>query len=145
MERLELHERIRHSLSIGMCLPAVGQGTLAIECRDDGIKEFIRPLNHKISELQAITERAMNHALDGGCQVPIAGFAQLDKGVLSLEGRVGTPNGRTLLKVTNQTDVTDNATQNTQNAQRLGKTVATELLNQGADSILRALYQKQDR
>lgn len=145
LERLELHERIRHSLSIGMCLPAVGQGTLAIECRDDGIKEFIRPLNHKISELQAITERAMNHALDGGCQVPIAGFAQLDKGVLSLEGRVGTPNGRTLLKVTNQTDVTDNATQNTQNAQRLGKTVATELLNQGADSILRALYQKQDR
>ncbi|OPH36672.1 Porphobilinogen deaminase [Moraxella lacunata] len=144
LERLELHERIRHSLPADICLPAVGQGTLAIECRDDEIQELIKPLNHDISALRAITERAMNHALEGGCQVPIAGFAQLDKGILHLEGRVGTPNGRTLLKVTAQTDITDNTTQNIQNAEQLGQAVATELLAQGADEILKALYQHQD-
>lgn len=137
LERLGLHERIRHSLPADICLPAVGQGTLAIECRDDEIKELIKPLNHDTSALKAICERAMNHALEGGCQVPIAGFATLADNLLHLEGRVGTPDGNTLLKVVKQISITNNAHHD---AIELGQQVATELLAQGADKILATVY-----
>lgn len=137
LERLGLHERIRHSLSAKICLPAVGQGTLAIECRDDEIKELIKPLNHDTSALRAISERAMNYALEGGCQVPIAGYATLEGSLLHLEGRVGSPDGRTLLKVVDHIDIKDTAHDN---ATKLGQRVATELLAQGADKILKEVY-----
>lgn len=137
LERLGLNDRIRHSISAKICLPAVGQGTLAIECRDDHITDIITPLNHESSALQAIAERSMNHALEGGCQVPIAGFATLECNTLNLEGRVGSPDGSQLLQVINQINITDNAKQK---AAELGKMVAKELLAQGADKILKAIY-----
>lgn len=138
LERLGLNERIRHSLPADVCLPAVGQGTLAIECRNDEMIEFIKPLNHDASALRAICERAMNHALEGGCQVPIAGFATIQGNTLYLEGRVGTPDGGTLLKVTDHINIADNAITN---ATLLGQKVAKELLDKGAGKILKALYQ----
>lgn len=137
LERLGLNERIRHSISANICLPAVGQGTLAIECRDDEIKELIAPLNHTTSALQAICERAMNHALEGGCQVPIAGFASVEGQIISLEGRVGSPDGKTLLKVVKSATLGDNPHQD---AEALGEAIATSLLSAGADEILQNIY-----
>ncbi|MDO4450572.1 MAG: hydroxymethylbilane synthase [Moraxella sp.] len=137
LERLGLNERIRHSISTDICLPAVGQGTLAIECRDDEIKELIKPLNHETSALKAICERAMNHALEGGCQVPIAGFANLEGQTINLEGRVGSPDGKTLLKVIKSATLGDNPHQD---ATALGEAVATSLLSAGADEILKNIY-----
>lgn len=138
LERLDLHDRIRHPLDTAISLPAVGQGVLAIECRDEpALHDILAFLDDMPTRLCVLAERAMNHALEGGCQVPIAGFATLDGQVLHLEGRVGTPDGKTLIKITKTITLT---TDPTAQAVLLGQTVAKELLAHGAGKILQALY-----
>lgn len=132
LQRLGLDERICHELDPKLCLPAVGQGVLAVECRDDGMREALAFLNDENTAACACAERAMNHALQGGCQVPIAGFATLQDGRLNLCGRVGTPDGKTLLSA-NQSGLQSEATV-------LGQSVASQLLDQGAGQILSSLY-----
>lgn len=132
LQRLGLDGRIRHELDPQICLPAVGQGTLAIECRDDGMREALAFLNDDDTAACVCAERAMNHALQGGCQVPIAGFATLQDGCLNLRGRVGTPDGKTLLSVS-QSGLPSEAL-------ALGQSVAQALLAQGAGQILSSLY-----
>lgn len=108
--RLGLDERIRHELDPDICLPAVGQGALAIECRADDMAtlDLLKPLNHDISKICVIAERAMNRQLQGGCQVPIAGFATLENGQLLLKGRVGSLDGKILLKSQLSKSLTEN-------------------------------------
>ncbi len=142
LQRLGLDTRIRHELATHISLPAVGQGALAIECRDDAaILSLLKPLNDDKTALCVCAERAMNTELEGGCQVPIAGFATLNDGNLTLEGRVGTPDGKTLLKakqtiVLSQLSMID--------AENLGKSIAQTLLNQGAKAILQQVYAAHD-
>lgn len=142
LQRLELDTRIRHELATHISLPAVGQGALAIECRDDAaILSLLKPLNDDKTALCVCAERAMNTELEGGCQVPIAGFATLNDGNLTLEGRVGTPDGKTLLKAKqtialSQLSMID--------AENLGKSIAQTLLNQGAKAILQQVYATHD-
>lgn len=142
LERLGLGERIRHELDDELSLPAVGQGALAIECRadDETILQLLAPLNHLATRLCVIAERAMNKTLEGGCQVPIAGFATIDGDTLSLRGRVGSIDGKTLLKSQNTITLTHTA-DDEQNAENLGKQIAQDLLSQGADQILKEVYQ----
>lgn len=142
LERLGLGERIRHELDDELSLPAVGQGALAIECRadDETILQLLAPLNHLATRLCVIAERAMNKTLEGGCQVPIAGFAAIDGNTLSLRGRVGSIDGKTLLKSQNAITLTHGA-DDEQNAENLGKQIAQDLLSQGADQILKEVYQ----
>lgn len=141
LQRLGLDERIRHELDSHISLPAVGQGALAIECRDgdDDVLSLLAPLNHLDTQLCVMAERAMNQALEGGCQVPIAGFATLNNHQLTLEGRVGTPDGTTLL-FAKETIVLGN--QPYSDAKELGQTIAKRLIEQGANQILQALYQQ---
>lgn len=138
LERLGLNERIRHELDRQISLPAVGQGALAIECRsdDEAVLSLLAPLNHWDTQLCVVAERAMNQTLEGGCQVPIAGFATLADGQLHLEGRVG--DGTQLLIVKDSIALDDTPLAN---AKKLGKTVAKALLEQGANQILQAIYQ----
>lgn len=142
LQRLGLDTRIRHELATHISLPAVGQGALAIECRDDAaILSLLKPLNDDKTALCVCAERAMNTELEGGCQVPIAGFATLNDGNLTLEGRVGTPDGKTLLKAKqtialSQLSMID--------AENLGKSIAQTLLNQGAKAILQQVYATHD-
>lgn len=144
--RLGLTERIRHELDTQVSLPAVGQGALAIECRadDDEVLALLKPLNHEPSRLCVLAERAMNRHLEGGCQVPIAGFAVIDQTAehdeLMLQGRVGSVDGKTLLKAQHANALTDNAQENEQIANAMGIIVAEALLAQGADKILQAIY-----
>lgn len=142
LERLGLGERIRHELDDELSLPAVGQGALAIECRadDETILQLLAPLNHLATRLCVIAERAMNKTLEGGCQVPIAGFATIDGDTLSLRGRVGSIDGKTLLKSQNAITLTHTA-DDEQNTENLGKQIAQDLLSQGADQILKEVYQ----
>lgn len=142
LERLGLGERIRHELDDELSLPAVGQGALAIECRadDETILQLLAPLNHLATRLCVIAERAMNKTLEGGCQVPIAGFATIDGNTLSLRGRVGSIDGKTLLKSQNAITLT-HGVDDEQNAENLGKQIAQDLLSQGADQILKEVYQ----
>lgn len=135
LKRLGLNERIRHSLTAEVSLPAVGQGALGLECRsnDEEILDLIMPLMHAETNACVRAERAFNAYLEGGCQVPIAGFATLENQTLSLEGRVGSADGQTLLRSNVQGAAED--------AEKLGVQLAQNLLQQGAGELLKALYQ----
>ncbi len=134
LKRLGLENRIRHTIEPNISLPAVGQGALGLECRadDQEILALIQPLLHIETDVCVRAERAFNAYLEGGCQVPIAGYATLQDGKIHIEGRVGSPDGQTLLRA----EMTDEA----HNAQQLGEKLARNLLEQGAGDLLKALY-----
>lgn len=134
LKRLGLHERIRHTLAPEISLPAVGQGALGLECRSDDqeVLDLILPLMHHETNVCVRAERAFNAYLEGGCQVPIAGYATLDGQTIQLEGRVGSPDGQTLLvqQVQGPED----------QAEQLGVQLGKALLALGAGDLLKALY-----
>ncbi|WP_334135179.1 hydroxymethylbilane synthase [Acinetobacter schindleri] len=134
LKRLGLIDRIRHTLKPTVSLPAVGQGALGLECRDrdQAVLDLILPLLHAETDACVRAERAFNAYLEGGCQVPIAGYATLQDGKIAIEGRVGSVDGATLLKAELQGDVNQ--------AEQLGVTLAQNLLAQGAGDLLKALY-----
>lgn len=135
LKRLGLGERIRHQLLPSVSLPAVGQGALGLECRsnDQAVLDLILPLLHTETDYCVRAERAFNRTLQGGCQVPIAGFATLEQGQLHIEGRVGSVDGKVLLTAQRQGSI--------QQAESLGEQLAQDLLAQGAGELLQALYQ----
>ena len=135
LKRLNLHDRIRHTLTAEVSLPAVGQGALGLECRceDQQVLDLIMPLMHQDSNACVRAERAFNAYLEGGCQVPIAGFATLENDQLQLEGRVGSVDGQVLLQALVSGHPND--------AEQLGVELAKKLLDQGAGELLKALYQ----
>jgi len=130
--RLGFADRIRERLSEADSLPAGGQGAVGIELRDEDeeILALLRPLHHEATAQRVRAERAMNLRLQGGCQVPIAAFADfMDEGyTLRLRGLVGRPDGSTMLRSEAQRPATE--------AQALGEQVAKDLLAQGAGEIL---------
>ena len=132
--RLELNERIRHELAPEVCLPAVTQGTLGIEyfAKDNETLDIIKVLNHKETEIRTTAERAMNHRLEGGCQVPIGVYAELDGDSISMRGLVGALDGSQILKA----DIKGTAS----DAQKLGVALAEKLIDQGAKVILDEVY-----
>ncbi|MGY0218438.1 hydroxymethylbilane synthase [Endozoicomonadaceae bacterium StTr2] len=132
--RLEMADRIRNYISTEQSLPAGGQGAVGIECRTDdaGMLELLKPLHHEKTASCVLAERAMNKRLNGGCQVPIGGFAVLEGENIYLRGLVGSPDGETMLR----SEVRGPAAQ----AEQLGIQVAESLLEQGADKILQAVY-----
>ncbi len=134
LKRLGLAERIRHTLQPEISLPAVGQGALGLECRatDQGVLDLILPLLHAETDTCVRAERAFNAYLEGGCQVPIAGYATLNQGQIHIEGRVGSVDGVTLLKV--------QLSGAPEQAEQLGVSLAQKLLEQGAGELLKALY-----
>ncbi|WP_367104922.1 hydroxymethylbilane synthase [uncultured Psychrobacter sp.] len=154
LQRIELDERIRGELDIDTCLPAVGQGALAIECReaDPEVLALLAPLNDDRARIRLIAERALNRHLEGGCQVPIAAFAVLqttetdnnnndDAGhILWLRGRVGQADGSELLKAEQRVTLTGTQAEQEAQANQLGIDVAKKLLAEGAGAILEAIY-----
>ncbi|ENW06380.1 MULTISPECIES: hydroxymethylbilane synthase [Acinetobacter] len=134
LKRLGLADRIRHSLDPVVSLPAVGQGALGLECRenDHELLALIQPLQHQETSICVRAERAFNAYLEGGCQVPIAGYATLVNAQLKIEGRVGSVDGKTLLKETLEGSADE--------AEQLGEQLAQRLLAQGAGELLKALY-----
>lgn len=134
LKRLELGTRIRDFLSPQLSLPAVGQGALGLECRnnDQAVLDLIQPLADQDTMICVSAERAFNHRLQGGCQVPIAGFATLHGQELLMEGRVGSVDGQTLLK--------ESIRGSLQQAEQLGRELADRLLARGADRLLAALH-----
>jgi len=134
VKRLGMEARIRERLDTAVSLPAVGQGAVAIECRidDKATNELIAPLNHHATQLCVSAERAMNAHLDGGCQVPIGGYAELHGDMLHLRGLVGEPDGSRLLRA----EIRGASAQ----AEALGAQLAQELLAKGAKAILDKVY-----
>ncbi|MHB8534929.1 MAG: hydroxymethylbilane synthase [Sulfuricaulis sp.] len=134
VKRLGMETRIRDRLDPAVSLPAVGQGTVCIECRvDDTVtNKLLAPLNHRETQLCITAERALNAGLDGGCQVPVGGYAELHGETLHLRGLVGEPDGSRLLRA----EVRGPAAQ----AEQLGVRLAQQLLAQGARDILDKVY-----
>ncbi|MEC4022644.1 hydroxymethylbilane synthase [Pseudomonas fulva] len=132
--RLGFEARITDSISVDDSLPAGGQGAVGIECRsaDAEIHALLAPLHHLDTADRVVAERALNKRLNGGCQVPIACYAVLEQDQLWLRGLVGHPDGGTLLVA--------QARAPRLQAEALGMQVAEDLLNQGAEAILKEVY-----
>jgi len=131
--RLKFSARIRSFIAAEDSLPAIGQGAIGIECRvdDDAVHALIAPLHHDLTAERVTAERSMNARLNGGCQVPIAGYAVHRDGQLYLRGLVGMPDGSKLMRA--------EASGAPAAAERMGIEVAEALLAQGADAVLAAL------
>ena len=134
LKRLGFAERIRQELGADIILPAIGQGAIGIECRGDdaATQALIAPLAHAATTTRLRAERALNHRLNGGCQVPIAGYAELGHGVVVLRGLVGSPDGAQMIHGV--------ISGRPEDAEELGQVLAEDLLGRGADAILRDLY-----
>ncbi|MEZ5452654.1 MAG: hydroxymethylbilane synthase [Thiothrix sp.] len=131
--RLEFQSRITAYLSTEQSLPAIGQGAVGIECRrnDLRVENLLAPLLHPETAVRVRAERAMNHRLNGGCQIPVAGFAELVDGNLRLRGLIGFPDGSALYSCEKTGCVVD--------PNALGIEVAENLLAQGGDKVLASL------
>ncbi|MFT7527606.1 MAG: hydroxymethylbilane synthase [Arenicella sp.] len=131
--RLGFVDRVKQYITPELCLPAVGQGIVGIECRsnDEVTKALLKPLHNNASELYVAAERTMNAALGGGCQVPVAGFAEVIKGKIRMRGMVGEVDGSNILTCNvTSSDITISS------AKKLGREVAMDLILQGAEEIL---------
>ncbi len=132
--RLEMPERIKQYLPTELLLPANGQGAVGIECRsdDEGIKQLLSVLEDAPTRARVLAERAMNRGLEGGCQVPIGSFAEIDGDELFLKGLVGSLDGTEIIR--------DEVRGPVNEFEKLGSELAERLLKQGADRILNAVY-----
>lgn len=133
MTRLHLTHRIREYLATDVMLSAVGQGAIGIETRqdDERIISLLKPLNDETTSLQLCAERAFSRRLYGGCQLPIAAYAEISGNHINLSGLVGSIDGKRMIR--------DSVSGATGAAAELGLQLAETLLDQGADEILREL------
>ena len=127
LKRLGLMQRVRTCLTVEQMVPAIGQGAIGIECRRDDprIESLIQPLNHEETHICVLAERAVSQTFLGGCQLPIAGFAELDHERLVLCALVGDPEGGQICR--------SERTGHSRNPVLLGQQVAADLSSQGAD------------
>lgn len=134
LNRLEMQARIRYALPPEVSLPAVGQGAVGIECRlnDTRTQALLAPLNHLETAIRVSAERAMNIRLEGGCQVPIGSYAELNNDELWLRALVGTPDGQVMIRGERRGKPED--------ALSMGVSLAEELLAKGAREILADVY-----
>ncbi len=115
-------------------IPAIGQGSLGIEAREDDeeVIELVKFLNHEKSNIEISAERAFLKRLEGGCQVPIAGYAEIHDGAIKITGMVASLDGKRLLKSTLEGPG--------EKAESLGIELAEKLLMSGAREILEEVY-----
>ncbi|MDF7670085.1 hydroxymethylbilane synthase [Orbaceae bacterium ESL0721] len=140
LKRLGLKDRIKQYIDTDLILPAVGQGAIGIETRanDQSILALLAPLDDADTRLAVLAERAMNNQLQGGCQVPIACYSQIEEippascgsndKRLTLQGLVGSLDGKQIVRAT----VSGSAN----SAEKLGIALANDLIDIGAKSIL---------
>ena len=132
--RLGMGTRITRLLEPDESLPAIGQGAIGIECRDGDsrVLDLIGRLDHAPTHICVRAERALNRRLHGGCQVPIAGFAELGHGVIVLRGLVGSLDGQRFVRGV--------ISGRPEDADELGTVLAEDLLARGAGAILAELH-----
>ena len=134
LKRLGFEDRITQVISSEQVLPAIGQGALGLEIRrkDAQTLGLIDFMNHEPTEITVRTERAFLNRLEGGCQVPIAGFATLDQETVHFTGMVAELDGSRLIR--------DEISGKKSQADELGITLAQILLKDGAAEILKRVY-----
>ena len=132
LKRLGFEQRITQNIPPEQSLPAVGQGALGIETRinDPHVEALIAPLLHRETSICVRAERALNARLNGGCQVPIAGYAELQGNILTLRGLVGFVDGSKIYHAEKQGYAED--------AEAIGIAVAEDILAQGGGEALKS-------
>lgn len=128
LERMDWDRQAAQALPMDICLPAVGQGALGIECReeDEELLGLLDRLNHEETSLAVRAERSFLKTLEGGCQVPIGAYAKTERERIDIVGLVASPDGETIIK--ERMEGTD--------PERLGRDLAQKLLERGAAAIL---------
>ena len=134
VKRMGWEARITEFLPPEQFLPAIGQGAIGIEIRDEDARlhELVAELNDAQTAIRISAERALNEALQGGCQVPIAGYSEISHGVILLRALVGRPDGTELVQGVISGKPED--------AEELGRVLAEDLLSRGAKQILDEVY-----
>lgn len=135
VERLNLKKHISSFIPKEEILPAVGQGALGIEIREDNkaVEEIIKSLHHEETYKAVIAERALLSTLEGGCQVPIGAFAEVKPSGLYLDAVVGSLDGSITYRKKIRGSKND--------PEKLGEALAKDLLKAGAKEILNEVYQ----
>jgi hydroxymethylbilane synthase len=135
--RLGLEDRITHRFDLEQFVPAVGQGIIGIECREDDTRsiELVRALNDELARQCCEAERAFALRLQGSCQSPIAAHAQVTAGQLQLRGVIGSPDGQEIYRGVHSGAVADR--------QAVGIALADRLLDAGARPLLEKLRSAQ--
>ncbi len=130
LDRLGLSQRISEVLAPEVCMPAVGQGAIAVECRLKGTEaaDLLAPLDDTETRTAILAERALLAALQGGCQVPLGAWARIERGELVLDACVCSVDGLQYVK--------QRATSPPDQAAQLGEHMARVLIDAGAQSIL---------
>lgn len=133
--RLGFHERIKEQLDMAISLPAGGQGAVGIESRSSAValNELLAQLTDADTHDCVMAERALNTRLQGGCQVPIAAYAEIDGQQLGIRALVASVDGKTVLKT--------QASGNREQAWAIGEQAADDLLAQGARPLLDAVLE----
>ena len=128
--RLGFQDRIQQGISVEQSLPAIGQGAVGIECREDDaqINQLLAPLIHEDTAVRIKAERALNNRLNGGCQVPVAGYSILQGKQIWLRGLIGYPDGSAIYRAEKTGLIED--------AEAIGVAVAEELLAKGGRGVL---------
>jgi hydroxymethylbilane synthase len=134
VKRMKLEDRITEVLDEMTMLPAVGQGALCIEIRenDPDIVSVVEELSHHNTRVAVTGERSFLRRLEGGCQVPIAAYGKISEKRLTLTGLVANIDGTTLIK--------EAITGPESESETLGLELADRLLSRGAKKILEAIY-----
>jgi hydroxymethylbilane synthase len=134
LRRLGWENRITEFLDAEVMCPAVGQGALAVETREDGgaAQEIAARLEHRDSRIAVTAERAVLRALGGGCQVPIGAYATVAENVVHLRAIIVSPDGTQMIRKQAQGPASD--------AAGIGGALGEELLADGGRQILEAVY-----
>jgi hydroxymethylbilane synthase len=134
VKRMGWEARITELLPPEQFLPAIGQGAIGIEARlgDARVGPLLEALNEPETATRVAAERALNEGLQGGCQVPIAGYAEIGSGVIVLRALVGRPDGSELVQGV--------ISGRPEDAAELGRVLADDLLARGAREILADVY-----
>lgn len=136
LHRMGWEDRISEFFDPETMVPAIGQGALAIETReeDERVRKVVEPLNHLATQISVLAERAFLQRLGGGCQVPVAGYARIESGKLILTGLVAGVDGRKVVRGKEEGPLEKN--------KELGERLAGDLLQRGAGEILQEVYKK---
>lgn len=133
VNRLGFKNRITQYLDAPLLLPAVGQGALCIEIRenDPEAARLSAPLDHPVTHTAVRAERAFLRKLGGSCQVPMAAYGTIDEDTLTIQGLVASLDGTSIIR--------DTVTGPADNPEHLGDLLADRLTDQGANSILKEI------
>tara|TARA_Y100000589_G_scaffold266535_1_gene257792 strand:- start:195 stop:1145 length:951 start_codon:yes stop_codon:yes gene_type:complete len=136
LKRLGFESRIHQLIPNEISLHAVGQGALGIECKSDNeeVKKLISILNDETTSKRCLAERSFLRELEGGCQVPIGVNSNIKNDKIYLTGMVASIDGKILIKNESKGNLAD--------PEKIGIELANKLKNQGADKILKEIFEE---